>query len=87
MRGEAVFMENRLICHRQNDDFTDALASCLSSGLSVWLDGVPQTGETLPGALLLKEDADWKGTFLKAEDGSLLGISFTDSHHGNTLLS
>ncbi|MBO4838526.1 MAG: hypothetical protein J5493_04055 [Lachnospiraceae bacterium] len=80
-------MENRLICHKQNSDFTDALASCLSSGLSVWLDGVPQTGEILTGSLLLKEEAEWVGSFLKAEDGSLLGISFTDARHGNTLPS
>ena len=87
MRGEAVFMKNKLICHTGNNDLTDALASCLSSGWTVFLDGVPQTGETLAGSLLLREDADWVGSFLTAEDGSLAGISLTDSRHGNTLLS
>ena len=79
-------MDQNKICHTENNAFLEALNSCLSSGLSVWLEGIPQTGESLSHRMLLKEEADWVGTFLEDEQGVLKGISFTDSHHGNTLL-
>ena len=79
-------MEKSLICHEKNNDFLDALNSCMTSGLSVWFDGVPLTGGKLPESLLLNEEIEWIGTFLKDERGALRGISFTDSSYGNTLL-
>ena len=77
-KGDERFMKKSRICHKQNNDFLDALHSCLTSGLSVWFDGIPFTGDRLPDSLLLKEDAEWEGTFLKDERGTLRGISFTD---------
>ena len=79
-------MEKSLICHEKNNDFLDALNSCMTSGLSVWFDGVPLTKEKLLDSLLFKEGAEWVGTFLRDERGTVRGISFTDSSYGNTLL-
>ncbi len=79
-------MDNQVVCHTGNNDFLDALNSCLTSGLGVWLDGIPQTGDQLSQYLLFRENAEWVGSFLQDESGALRGISFTDSNSGNTLL-
>ncbi|MBO4872359.1 MAG: hypothetical protein J5496_02970 [Lachnospiraceae bacterium] len=66
-----------VICHEEQTAFLDALESCLSSGLAVLMDGVPQTKESLKKILKEKGNRSWTGTILLGDRGDLKGLSFT----------
>ena len=65
------------ICHSENTAFLDALESCLSSGLSIVLDGIPQTRESLESERDRLSSEDWIGTILLDDEGGVKGLSFS----------
>ena len=65
------------ICHSQNTAFLDALESCLASGLTVVVDGIPQTKESLENALADQDGEGWIGTVLLNDKGDMKGLSFS----------
>ena len=65
------------ICHSENTAFLDALESCLSSGLSIVLDGIPQTRESPEGERGRLSSEDWIGTILLDDEGGVKGLSFS----------
>ena len=77
-------MRKPVICHKENTAFLYALESCLSTGLTVLLDGVPQTKETLERRLSDQSGEDWIGTVLLNDQGDMEGLSFSADHlsHG-----
>ena len=70
-------MQEPVICHKENSAFLDALESCLSSGLAVFLDGIPQTAESLETVLTARDGKEWTGTLLLDDKGDLKGLSFS----------
>ncbi len=70
-------MQETVICHKDQTAFLDALESCLSTGLAVLMDGVPQTEESLKQLLTEKKNREWRGTILQDDKGDLKGLSFT----------
>lgn len=67
------------ICHETKPALLDALESCLSSGLEVLIDGVPQTRESLEEGFTLRDAENWTGTLMLGEKGDLEGLSFSTS--------
>ena len=65
------------ICHKENTAFLDALESCLSSGLTVLMDGVPQTEESLLRLFSEQDGEDWIGTILLNDMGDVNGLAFS----------
>lgn len=70
-------MQKPVVCHEENAALLDALASCLSTGLVVLIDGIPQTGGMLQEALKYGRAEGLVGHFLQNERGDIRGLSFT----------
>ena len=70
-------MRKPVICHDQDTAFLDALRSCLATGLTVELDGVPQTQASLERSFRRRDPDSWTGTVLLNDKGDVRGLSFT----------